>query len=155
MAVGFDPLGTPVSGINSVYREYTKDGNAGAQGDLASLESGVLSAASAGDFVCGVLTAAEDASATGVQVNITPFLEGVMDNDNTGTTFASTHVGSRFDIIGGTGAQVIDTSSVDNTGGNPSGTLVCTQFNFSRPPYAGDASIGLFAIVDHQLWGGR
>jgi len=149
MAYGFQVAG-PLMGLGQ-SKVFTNSATAVAVGDLVNLVSGVLTVADAGDFVCGVVEEADSASGD-VSVNISPFLRGYMDNDNDGTTFASTHVGYGFDITGATGAMVVDTSSADNTEAAPVGQLVCLEYNPQERGFASDTSIGLFMIVEHQFY---
>jgi hypothetical protein len=72
-----------------------------------------------------------------------------MDNDNDTTTFASTHVGGRFDVIGSTGAQLVDTNTVAQDGSD-SGQLFCIAYNPQGYGFNSDTSIGLFEIAEIQ-----
>jgi len=151
---GFYPRGSAVSGIPSARREYTNGAAAIAANDIVALEGGLLTALTAADWITGVSEEAQAISATGCGVNITPWLSGLMDNDNVGTTFAATHVGDRFDTTGGTGAQQVDTSSADNSAGAPVGNLGCMEYNPQVSPYETDTSIGLFMIIESLLYAG-
>lgn len=73
----------------------------------------------------------------------------VMANDNLVTTFGSTHPGTFFDLIGATGAQLIDTSTTSTTG-----TMVCLEYNPQISPYATDTTVGLFMIAENGLLSG-
>lgn len=67
----------------------------------------------------------------------------LLKNDNVGTTFAVTHVGSYFDLVGNPGSQLVDTSTVTTTG-----QLVCVGFS---PLIRGtDATYGIFRIAESQ-----
>jgi len=69
------------------------------------------------------------------------------DNDNDGTTFAVTHEGSRCDMIGTTGAVLVDTSSVAQVGnGADTGQLLCRKFNPQGYGFDDDTSIGLYEV---------
>lgn len=91
------------------------------------------------------------ASATGdaggnvkVLVDIDPEQRYLLKNDNVGTTFAVTHQGQYFDLIGNAGSQLVDTSTVTTTG-----QLVCLKYN---PGIRGtDATYGIFKIAERQL----
>jgi len=150
MVYGFQPI-APMLGL-AQSKEFTAGGGALAAGDLVNLVAGVLTVAGTGDFICGVVNEAALASATGVSVNIAPFLQGYMDNDNDSTTFASTHVGYGFDVTGTTGVMVVDTNTADNTEAAPVGQLVCLEYNPQERGFASDTSIGLFMIVEHQFY---
>ena len=78
-------------------------------------------------------------------------MQFIMDNDNTGTTFAATHVGGRFDLAGATGAQVIDTSTVAQVGdGTDTGQLLCIAYNPKGFGYDSDTSLGIFEVIERQ-----
>ena len=147
---GFQPSGTGLGLAQS--KEFTAGAGALAAGDLVNLVAGVLTVVSAGDFIAGVVKEAAEASDTGVSVDISPFLQGYMDNDNDSTTFASTHVGYGFDVTGTTGAMLVDSSTADNTEAAPTGQLVCLEYNPKERGFASDTSIGLFMIVEHQFY---
>jgi len=71
----------------------------------------------------------------------------IADNDNVGTTFAATHVGTYFDVLSAaTGAQQIDTSSTGTTG-----QFLCIEYNpqqYNGGIYDSDTSIGLFTPAE-------
>lgn len=79
---------------------------------------------------------------------VEPNAKYLIDNDNVGTTFAATHVGDYFDLVGATGAQLVDTSSTSNT----TGQLVCLEYNPAIDPVKGDASWGVFKIAEHIFY---
>jgi hypothetical protein len=72
----------------------------------------------------------------------------LIQNDNDTTTFAATHVGTYFDLIGATGAQLVDTSSTTTTG-----QLVCIKYNPQIAPFQADTTIGLFMIAETAFFG--
>lgn len=121
-----------------------------ASGDVVNMTSGELDIAATGERILGVIVKAATSSTDNVQVNATPFLRVVMDNDNVGTTFAATHVGQAFDITGGTGAQVIDTSTVvDLATTTNSAQMTCLRF---QPQFGiTGTSLGEFMIREHYL----
>lgn len=81
-----------------------------------------------------------------VLVNVTPEALYAIKNDNVGTTFAATHVGTYFDMIGATNAQLVDTSTTSAT----VGTLLCLEY---APDIAGgDATYGVFKIAEHAFY---
>jgi len=126
-------------------------GEAIAVNDFVSiLTDGEVEVTAAGEGIFGI--ALEAAAAKGDEIRVLrahPGMVVMMDNDNTGTTFAATHIGGRFDTAGGTGAQVVDTSTVaqDVT---DSGQLFCIAYNPQGYGFDGDTSIGLFEIAEIQ-----
>jgi hypothetical protein len=79
-------------------------------------------------------------------VIVEPNAKYLVDNDNVGTTFAASHVGTYFDLTGATGAQLVDTSSTST-----SGSLLCIEYNPQIDPVQGDTSWGLFVIAEHAF----
>ena len=80
-------------------------------------------------------------------VCVDPTMRYLLDNDNLGTTFAATHVGTYFDLIGATGAQLVDTSTTGTTG-----TLLCLEYNPQVDPVRNDTSWGTFVIAEHYFY---
>jgi hypothetical protein len=153
MMNGLYPRGSFVAGIPSQRKNFTVGAVALAANDPVNLVGGLAVIADAGDFLMGAIVAAAAASATGT-FDVTPYGTYLVDNDNDSTTFASTHVGYRFDLDGtGTGSEQVDTSTADLTEGGEDGTLVCLEYNPQVHPYEADTSIGLFMIAQHQLYG--
>lgn len=112
---------------------------------------GQVEAADTGDPIFGV--ALEDASSGDdfLIMKIEPGMRFLMDNDNTGTTFASTHVGARFDITGNTGEMIVDTSTADQAGdATDHGQLFCLEYNPQGYGYDSDTSIGIFQVAEIQ-----
>jgi hypothetical protein len=81
-----------------------------------------------------------------VLVIIDPDVRYLLKNDNIGTTFAVTHVGTKFDLIGATGAQLVDTSTT-----GASGQLVCLEYNPVIDPVSADTTYGVFKIQE-SVW---
>lgn len=77
-------------------------------------------------------------------VCIDPWMRYLLANDNIGTTFAATHVLTNFDLIGATGAQLVDTSTTGT-----SGQLLCLEYNPVIDPVAADTTYGVFMIAEH------
>lgn len=149
------PKGSLIPGLAEVAHEW--DSNVtGAQFDLVNIQNSQVEIADTGEVIAGYnneKTAITNAS-TNVQVVITPFMQVVMDNDNTGTTFASTHEGELFDITGGTGAQIVDTSTAGAPeAGGASGQLICLEYNPQnvRDDLDTDTSVGLYMIREAQF----
>lgn len=96
------------------------DGVTVSRGDFVYMTGGRLTSAS----IAGVaLLGMADGTATGntagsvtVPVIVDPNAKFLVENDNVGTTFAASHVGTYFDLTGATGAQLLDTSSTGATG---------------------------------------
>lgn len=137
-----------------VIQEY--DSNVtGAETDLVNVQDSQIEIADAGEHIIGVLMEDVTSASTNAQVNVTPGLQVIMDNDNDSATFAATDVGEFFDITGGTGAQIVNTDSkaaAQTTGS--SGQLVCLEYNPQGFGYDADTSVGRYMIKEHQLFGG-
>lgn len=132
--------------------------HAPAQGAIAANDfvtykaDGDFDVCAAGNPIAGIaINAASVADVEVYAIRARRGMKVLMDNDNVGTTFAATHVGGRFDIIGSTGAQLVDTSSVAQVGdGTDSGQLLCTAYSPNGYGFDGDASIGIFEIAEVQ-----
>lgn len=89
-------------------------------------------------------------TATGTSGTVTalicvdPLMRYLLKNDNLVTTFAATHVLTNFDLIGATGAQLVDTSTTGT-----SGQLLCLEYNPSIDPVSADTTYGVFVIAEH------
>lgn len=121
------------------------------QGDLVYFASGrITSATIAGARCIGVAGSTATGNAGGtvkVLVAVDPNLKLLAKNDNLVTTFAASHVGTYFDVIGATGAQLVDTSSTSAT----TGQLICLGYNPQISPVQTDTTYGIFAIAEHAL----
>lgn len=84
-----------------------------------------------------------------VKVCVDPWMTYLLKNDNLVTTFAATHVGTKFDLIGATGAQLVDTSTTGT-----SGQLICLEYNPQIDPVKGDTTYGLFMIQENVFTNG-
>lgn len=122
-----------------------------AAGDLVELKTnGTVQVATTGTPILGYALNAAVISGTVYVVKGTR-MRGLMANDNLGTTFASTHVGGRFDMIGATGAQLVDTSTVLQTGADTdAGQLLCRAYNPQGYGFDADTTVGLFEIIERQ-----
>lgn len=119
-------------------------------GDFVYFTSGTLTNSSIGTQLLvgrALETATGNAAGTvKAKVCVDPFMVYLVDNDNDSGTFASTHVGQKFDLIGATGAQLVDTSSAGT-----SGQLVCVEYNPQIDPVKSDTSYGAFMILE-SVW---
>lgn len=117
------------------------------EGDFVYETSGRVSSASiAGARLVGLAQSTITGNSAGtntVLVNTTPQALFLVDNDNVGTTFAATHVGQYMDLIGATGAQLADTSTVSTT----TNQLRVVEYNSEIAQ--GDISQGVFMIAEH------
>lgn len=117
-------------------------------GDFVYFSSGTITNASiGGQLLAGMAlqTVVGDGTLTALVV-VDPDVRYLLKNDNIGTTFAATHVGSKFDLIGATGAQLVDTSTTGT-----SGQLACLEYNPVIDPVSTDTSYGVFKIQE-SVW---
>lgn len=151
MATGATIVGSLLA-TTTVFEEYASSETLAAN-DLVNIGSdGELDLAATGERILGVTVEDATSSSTSVSVDITPYQRVIMDNDNTGTAFAATHVGSTFDITGATGAQVIDTSTVaDGSAAAAAGQVSCLEYNPQGFGLDDDTSIGMFLLRERQL----
>lgn len=136
---GFKVLGTAV-GMPEIRSEVA--GGTIAAGDPVMFSSGAIVIATAGSAIEGVALEAAVSSGT-IRYVTGERLRVLADNDNDSTTFAATHEGTCFDMIGTTGAVQVDTSSTGATG-----QLRCIKYNPQGYglQYDSDTSIGLFEV---------
>jgi hypothetical protein len=80
-------------------------------------------------------------------VCVDPTMRYLVDNDNDSTTFGVTHPGTYFDLIGASGAQLVDTSTTSTTG-----SLLCLEYNPQVDPVRADTSWGTFLIAEHYFY---
>lgn len=150
---GFIPKGSKV-GLSDAFMEFNAAGTFAANDFvMPDGSTGEIVVATAGSQILGVAYEAATAASTGVQVNITPWLVGLMDNDNDAETFAATHVGEYGDFTGGTGAMQVDSNTLSTTPAQ----LVCLKYNPQGygSAWDDDTSIGLFQIYEHHLYSGK
>lgn len=151
-------VGSATSNATGVTKEYpVANGVTVYDGDMVYLSSGrVTNASVAGVTLLGMVTGKQSnrlddhsttLSAVGdstgtvkVLVIVEPTAKYVLTNDNVGTTFAATHIGTCFDLIGAAGAQLIDTSTTGTTG-----QMECIAYGFN-----GDVTKGIFIINEHK-----
>ncbi len=143
---GFKPCGS-LLGISDVILEFNGGGTF-AKFDLLTMDgSGEVIISDAADTQnVGVALEAGTSSSTGVQVNVTPMLCVIADNDNDSTTFAAAHVGEFADVIGATGAMGIDSSSHSDT---TAATMLCLEYNPQGFGVDSDTSIGKYMLFEH------
>lgn len=113
------------------------------------ITDGEVEVAATGEGIFGVALADADSGDTVSVERAYPGMRVLMDNDNVVTTFAATHVGARFNIIGASGAQLVDTSTAAQDG-TDTGQLFCVGFNPQGHGFDADTSIGLFEIAEVQ-----
>lgn len=82
-------------------------------------------------------------------VCVDPLMRYLLKNDNLVTTFAVTHVLTNFDLIGATGAQLVDTSTTST-----SGQMLCLEYNPVIDPVSTDTTYGVFIIAEHLFSAG-
>lgn len=137
-------IGGPIYDLDAAFRTIASNVTL-TKHDLVNVQSGQLEVADAGEIIAGVVLEAATSS-TSAQVNTVPYNRLVMDNDEAGGAFPTTSQGTYFDITGGTGAQVVDTSTQSTAvDGSGTGQLIC--FNYTAPqPYEDDTSVGIFFV---------
>lgn len=142
-------LGLIGGGFNgATYYFPVANGVTVSSGDFVYFSSGrITSATIAGARPIGMVLETQTGNAGGTVkalVNIDDDSRFLLQNDNIGTTFAATHVGQYFDLIGATGAQLVDTSTVSST----TGTMLCLEFNPGIDPVSADATYGVFLLAN-------
>ncbi len=145
--------GSAVTGIADATL-YVDSNVTAAINDLVNVQSAQMELADAGEVIAGILLKDSiTSSSTGVPINITPFLTVVMDSNS--TFIAATDAGgsSVFDISGGTGAQIVNTSTRAARVATPSNTaqLLCLQYNPQGVGFDSDVSVGRFMILERQF----
>jgi len=147
---GLRPLGRADGGTNWSVMEFTiTDGVTITEGDAVYFDGSgrITNSSVATQRLVGVSqeTATGTSGTVTAKIVVDPNMLYLIDNDNVGTTFAVTHVGDYFDLVGATGAQLVDTSSTSNT----TGQLLCVEFNPQIDPVKEDTSYGKFMIAEH------
>jgi hypothetical protein len=118
------------------------------QGSTIGQADGQVIIATAGaGRIYGVALEAGTDNETGLQVDITPAMVVLMDNDNNANTFDATMEGQKADCIGATGAMLVDTSS--HAVG--SAELHCLQYNPKGYGMDSDTSIGKYLIHERDV----
>lgn len=151
-------IGSAVGGFNGVDKMYpVANGVTVTSGDFVYLASGrVTSATIAGATFLGIVlgknTDVSDHSATlsatgdsagtvKVLVHHAPNDKYVVTSDNIGTTLAASHVGQAFDMVGATGAQLLDSSTASTT----TGSVEVIEFG-----YKGNTAKAVVIINEHK-----
>lgn len=152
MAVKARPLGRIDGQTNWAQRDFVvANGVTITAGDFVYFASGTITNASvASQELLGMATQTATGNAGGTvkcSVLIDPFMLYLVDNDNDTTTFAATHVGTKFDLTGATGVQLVDTNTTSTTG-----SLTCIEYNPQIDPVKDDTSVGVFMINEHALF---
>lgn len=137
-----------LAGIDRVHMEFNAAGTFAAS-DFVMLDgsTGEVVVATASSSILGVAREAATNASTGVQVDITPYMVVLMDNDNDAETFAATHVGEWGDFTGGTGAMQINSNTLSTT----KAQLQCLAYNPKGYGFDSDTSIGLFLVAERQF----
>lgn len=141
------PVGSLMS-IDPVIREF-EGGGTFAAGDFVKFEgtTGQIVVATAGDKILGVALEAGTDGATGIKVDVTPKMLVIMDNDlDTQTSIDGTDRLEYADIVGGTGAMLVDTNTHSATVAN----LLLLQNNPQGYGLDDDESIGLYLVVERE-----
>lgn len=153
MAVSLRPLGRVDGNTNfATLKLPVANGVTVAEGDAVYFDGSgrITNASIGGQRLIGVCQEAVTGNSGGsikALVIVDPNMRYLVDNDNVGTTFAATNVGDYFDLIGATGAQLVDTSTTSNT----TGQLLCLEYNPQIDPVGSDTSWGVFLIAEHAF----
>ena len=153
MAVQVQLLGRTDGNTNfSVYSFTITNGVTVNKGDFVYFDgSGRITNSSIGGALLvgnAMETATGTAGTVKAKVCIDPEMRYLLDNDQDSATFAVTDVGKYFDLIGATGAQLVDTSS----GSATTGQLLCLEYNPQISPVETDTSVGVFKVRESFLY---
>ena len=126
-----------------------------AKGDLLTIDDGTgkvdVVASGGNEPLLGIANETVTGNSGGTnKVEVILALHGskwIMDNDNTSETFAQDDVGEWVDVIGGTGACIVDTDTDGATPGSAKSTLLCLEYNPQGYGYDDDTSIGLYTPI--------
>ena len=151
MAVKARPLGRIDGHSNWAQRDFVvANGVTITAGDFVYFASGRITNASiATQEILGMATQTATGTAGSVKcsVIIDPLMTYLVDGDEVGASLGVTHVGTKFDLTGATGAQLVDTNTTSTTG-----SLTCIEVNPQIDPVKDDTSVGVFMINEHALW---
>lgn len=154
-------IGQATSGFSGVTKEYpVASGVTVTDGDFVYLTGGrVTSASIAGVTLLGIVhggqsndpsnvTVTNPMVATGnaggtvkVLVNIDPNNKYLVTSDEVGANLAATDLGKTFDVVGATGAQLLDVST---------GSTTTNQLEAIQIGYKGDATRAIVIINEHK-----
>lgn len=152
MAAYIRPLGSVLGHFNGATEDFIVQSAATiTNGDFVSFAAtgtlGTVLPSTTGRIIgTAQSTVVGDGTKT-VKVLMFPYVKYLVANDNLVTTFSAVHVGQYFNIIGATGAQLVDTSSVSTSNGQ----LLCLAFNPAIDPVRSDATWGIFTIAQYAL----
>lgn len=136
----------------ATYEFIVDSGQTVTAGDFVYFDgtNGAITASSiGGQQLVGVTTQTVAGDGTlKARVIVDPTMRYIVDNDNVGATFAATHVGTRFNLTGATGSQLVDTNTTDAN----SGQLLCLEYNPQIDPFKSDTSQGVFIIAEHAFY---
>lgn len=135
-------------GFSTACREFNASGTF-AVNDFVKDDgsTGEITVATATHKILGVANEAGTAASTGVQVNVTPYLMVIMDNDNDSDTFVATHVNQWGDFTGATQLMQVDTSDLSTTVAQ----LLCLEYNPQGYGFDSDISIGKFMVEEQYM----
>jgi hypothetical protein len=148
MANGAKAVGS-LGPFSSVFIERDGGGTFAKEDFVKSDGSGEVVVGTAGATILGVANEAGTSSSENVQINVTPYLVVIMDNDEVGGAFAATNVGDYGDFIGGTGAMQVDTSDLSTT----KAQLYTLAYNPQGFGFDADTSVGKFLVVETEMSG--
>ena len=137
-----------LTGIDPVFMRFTAGGTF-AKGDFVMIEgtTGEIIAATGGSSILGVARMAGTDGLANVKVDVTPGMKVLMDNDQDSETFDAQDELQYFDIIAGTGAQIVNTDSNSGT----KAQLLCLDYNPQGYGCDSDISMGLFLVVERSF----
>ena len=165
MAQSAKYLGSAIGLTNAIAKTYpVADGVTVHEGDFVALESGrVTNSGIAGKRLLGMVLGKDtdvsdhstDREATGdsdgtvqVTVVVDPYAHYLVKNDNDGATFDEDSIGDYFDLTGGAGEQLVDTS----TGGSDAAQLLAVDYNpYEHANLDDNEDYGVFMIAEHKF----
>lgn len=154
MAVKARPLGRLDGNTNFAQMRFiVTSGVTITEGDFVYFASGkITNATVAAARILGMATETAVGNAGGTikcNVIIDSLMRYLIDGDQDATALAVTGVGGNFDLIGATGAQLVDTSSVSTTG-----SMLLLEYNPQIDPVKDDVSCGVYIIAENPLFCG-
>jgi len=135
-------------GGDRVHLTFNAGGTFAANDFVKFDDSGEIVVGTAAAGILGVAKEAGTSTTDDVSVDVTPGMIVLMDNDlDTDTEFAAADIGLCGDFTGGTGAMLVDTSSLSSTIAG----LRCLKNNPQGYGLDSDTSIGLFFVTEREL----